>query len=186
VGQRPAFFVGYNPFRKRPDSALDKTAEIARLVEPALQGMGYDLVRVQFGGGSRRPTLQIMAERADRRAMTVDDCAEISRALSAILDVEDPLSGSYLLEVSSPGIDRPLIRPADYTRFAGFEARLETRLPIEGRRRFRGRLAGFEEGQVKIIEATGEVRLPLEEINKAKLVLTDELIAATAADASKD
>jgi ribosome maturation factor RimP len=165
---------------------LDKTAEIAQLVEPALQGMGYELVRVQFGGGSHRPTLQIMAERADRRAMTVDDCAEISLSLSAILDVADPLQGSYLLEVSSPGIDRPLIRAADYERFAGFEARLETRLPIEGRRRFRGRLAGLEEGRVKIIEAAGEFHLPLDEINKAKLVLTDELIAATAADATKD
>jgi len=164
---------------------LDKTAEIAQLVEPTLQGMGYELVRVQFGGGNRRPTLQIMAERADRGAMTVDDCADISRALSAILDVEDPLSGSYLLEVSSPGIDRPLVRASDYERFAGFEARLETRMPIEGRRRFRGRLAGLEDGRVKIIEETGEVRLPLDEINKAKLVLTDELIAATAADGPK-
>ncbi len=165
--------------------ALDKTAEIARLVEPTLQAMGYELVRVQFGGTGGRPTLQIMSERLDRQAMAVEDCADISRALSALLDVEDPLEGSYLLEVSSPGIDRPLIRPADYERFAGFEARVEVAVPIEGRRRFRGRLGGYADGEVRIIEPTGEVRLPLERINKAKLVLTDELIAASSGEMKK-
>jgi ribosome maturation factor RimP len=166
--------------------ALDKTAEIARLVEPTLNGMGYELVRVQFGGGDRRPTLQIMAERVDRRAMTVEDCAEISRQLSALLDVEDPVPGSYQLEVSSPGIDRPLLRPADYERFAGFEARLELRQPHDGRRRYRGRLAGIEDGCVRVVEPAGEFRLPLDEISKAKLVLTDELITAAAADAKRN
>ncbi|HEX4570005.1 MAG TPA: ribosome maturation factor RimP [Dongiaceae bacterium] len=165
---------------------MDKTAEIARLVEPTLNGMGYELVRVQFGGGDRRPTLQIMAERADRRAMAVEDCAEISRVLSALLDVEDPVQGSYMLEVSSPGIDRPLLRPADYERFTGFEARLELRQPIDGRRRFRGRLAGIENECVRVVEPAGELRLPLEEISKAKLVLTDDLIAAAAADAKRN
>jgi len=165
---------------------LDKTAEIARLVEPTLNGMGYELVRVQFGGGDRRPTLQIMAERVDRRAMAVEDCAEISRVLSALLDVEDPVEGAYMLEVSSPGIDRPLLRPADYERFAGFEARLELRQPVDGRRRFRGRLAGVENGCARVVEPAGEFRLPLEEISKAKLVLTDELIAAAAADAKRN
>ena len=165
---------------------MDKTAEIARLVEPTLNGMGYELVRVQFGGGDRRPTLQIMAERVDRRAMAVEDCAEISRVLSALLDVEDPVQGAYMLEVSSPGIDRPLLRPADYERFAGFEARLELRQPVDGRRRFRGRLAGVENGCARVVEPAGEFRLPLEEISKAKLVLTDELIAAAAADAKRN
>ena len=165
---------------------LDKTAEIARLVEPTLNGMGYELVRVQFAGGDRRPTLQIMAERVDRRAMAVEDCAEISRILSALLDVEDPVQGSYMLEVSSPGIDRPLLRAADYERFAGFEARLELRQPVDGRRRFRGRLAGIENGFVRVVEPAGEFRLPLDEISKAKLVLTDDLIAAAAADAKRN
>ena len=164
---------------------LDKTADIARLVEPVLHAMGYELVRVHYGSGSGRPTLQIMAEPLDRRPMAVEDCAKISRALSALLDVEDPLEGAYLLEVSSPGIDRPLIRPADYERFAGFEARLETTQPVEGRRRFRGRIGELAEGQVRIIEAAGEFRLPLEQIYKAKLVLTDDLIAATSADVKK-
>jgi ribosome maturation factor RimP len=157
---------------------LDKTAEIARLVEPVLQGMGYELVRVHFGGGSGRPTLQIMAERIDRVAMTVDDCAEISRNVSALLDVEDPLQDAYLLEISSPGIDRPLVRPQDYERFAGFEARLELARPVDGRKRFRGRIGELAEGSVRIIEPAGEVRLPLDQIAKARLVLTDELLAA--------
>jgi len=165
---------------------LDKTAQIARLVEPTLSGMGYELVRVQFSGGSHRPTLQIMAERIDRRSMAVEDCAEISRVLSALLDVEDPVEGAYVLEVSSPGIDRPLLRPGDYERFAGFEARLELRQPVEGRRRFRGRIAGIEAGSVRVVEAAGEFRLPLEEIIKAKLVLTDDLIAAATAEAKRN
>ena len=160
---------------------MDKTADIARLIEPTLQAMGFELVRVQFGGGQHRPTLQIMAERIDRQPMAVEDCAEISRNLSALLDVEDPLPGSYLLEVSSPGIDRPLIRPADYERFAGFEARLETTAPIEGRKRFRGKLMGLAGDRVRLAEEGGELTLPLEQINKAKLLLTDALIAATAA-----
>jgi len=160
---------------------LDKTADIARLIEPTLQAMGFELVRVQFGGGQHRPTLQIMAERIDRQPMAVEDCAEISRNLSALLDVEDPLPGSYLLEVSSPGIDRPLIRPADYERFAGFEARLETTAPIEGRKRFRGKLMGLAGDRVRLAEEGGELTLPLEQINKAKLLLTDALIEATAA-----
>jgi ribosome maturation factor RimP len=164
---------------------LDKTADIARLVEPVLQAMGYELVRVHYGSGSGRPTLQIMAERLDRRSMAVEDCAEISRSLSALLDVEDPLEETYVLEVSSPGIDRPLIRPADYQRFAGFEARLELSQPVEGRRRFRGRIGELVDGQLRIIEEAGEYRLPLEQINKAKLVLTDDLIAATSAEAKK-
>ena len=165
---------------------MEKTAEIARLVEPTLKGMGYELVRVHFSGGDFRPTLQIMAERIDRRSMAVEDCAEISRVLSALLDVEDPLPGAYELEVSSPGIDRPLLRPADYERFAGFEARFELSQPVEGRRRYRGKLAGFENGCVRVVEPAGEFRLPLEVISKAKLMLTDELIAAAAADAKKN
>ncbi|HEX3064449.1 MAG TPA: ribosome maturation factor RimP [Candidatus Polarisedimenticolia bacterium] len=161
---------------------MDKAADIARLVEPVLQGMGYELVRVHYGSGSGRPTLQIMAERLDRQPMTVDDCAEISRNLSAILDVEDPLDDAYLLEVSSPGIDRPLVRPQDYERFAGFEARVELTRPIEGRRRFRGRIGELADGTVRIIESAGEYRLPLEQIDKAKLVMTDELLAAASAE----
>ena len=164
---------------------LDKTADIARLVEPTLQSMGFELVRVQYGSGSGRPTLQIMVERQDRRPMAVEDCADISRQISALLDVEDLIEGAYALEISSPGIDRPLVRPDDYQRFAGFEARLELSQPLDGRRRFRGRIGELVDGRVRIIEGAGEYRLPLEQINKAKLVLTDDLIAATSASAKK-
>jgi len=147
--------------------------------------MGFELVRVQYGSGSGHPTLQIMVERQDRRPMAVEDCADISRQISALLDVEDLIEGAYALEISSPGIDRPLVRPDDYRRFAGFEARLELSQPLDGRRRFRGRIGELADGRVRIIEGAGEYRLPLEQINKAKLVLTDDLIAATSADAKK-
>src|SRR5437773_11488495 len=103
--------------------------------------MGYRLVRVALIG-AQRPTLQVMAERRDEAAMTVEDCADISRSISALIDVEDPIAGAYLLEVSSPGIDRPLVRPEDYDRFAGFEARIELGEPVDGRKRYRVRLPG--------------------------------------------
>jgi ribosome maturation factor RimP len=158
---------------------MDQIGRIERIVSPALQGMGYELVRVQMTGG-QRPVLQIMAERIDGAQMTVEDCADISRALSAILDVEDPVTTAYVLEVSSPGIDRPLTRRKDFERFAGFEARLETREPIAGRRRFKGRLRGFAGDEIRIETEEGELAVPFEALHRAKLVLTDELIAATA------
>ena len=110
--------------------------------------------------------------------MTVDDCADISRSISAVLDVADPIAGAYMLEVSSPGIDRPLVRPEDYDRFAGFEARIELDEPLDGRKRFRGRLLGRAEEYVRLIGEAGEVRLPLAAIVRAKLVLTEDLLAA--------
>ena len=157
----------------------DPVGEITRLIEPSLSAMGYQLVRVQLSGGQQRPTVQIMAERSDGSGMTVEDCTEVSRAVSALLDVADPLPVSYMLEVSSPGIDRPLTRPADYQRFAGHEAKLETRWPVAGKRRFRGRLLGVEGETVRVKTEEGEIALPLSEIERAKLVLTDELIAAS-------
>ncbi len=158
---------------------LDIAAAVERLIAPSLAAMGYDLVRVATMGG-HRPVLQVMIERLDQQGLNVDDCAEASRAISALLDVEDPIVGSYTLEVSSPGIDRPLVRPADFARFAGFEAKLETRAPVGGRKRFRGRLLGLEGDQVKIATPEGESSLPVGEVQRAKLVLTEELIAATA------
>ena len=117
------------------------TNRIAQTIEPSLEAMGYRLVRVVITSG-RRATLQVMAERIDDRPMTVDDCAQISHSVSALLDVADPIAGAYMLEISSPGIDRPLVRPEDYDRFSGFEARIELARPLEGRKRFRGRLLG--------------------------------------------
>lgn len=149
------------------------------LINPTLDSMGYQLVRVMLSG-KQRVVLQIMAERTDGVDMTVEDCADISRALSAILDVEDPIQGAYTLEVSSPGIDRPLTRRHDFERFAGFEVRVELARPVENRKRFKGRLLGIDEaGVVRILAEDGEFSLPYDDIQKAKLVLTDELIAAS-------
>ena len=161
---------------------LDRAAAVERLVAPSLAATGYEVVRVLVMG-QHRPLLQIMIERADRRAVSVDDCAEVSRTVSALLDVEELIAGSYTLEVSSPGIDRPLTRPEHFARFAGFEAKLETRFPLDGRKRFTGRLLGLEGERVRIATAEGEMALPLADVQRAKLVLTDELIAATASPA---
>jgi ribosome maturation factor RimP len=153
--------------------------EIARILEPSLEAMGYRLVRVLVSG-RHRPTLQLMAERRDEAPMSVDDCADISRSVSALLDVADPIAGAYTLEVSSPGIDRPLVRPEDYDRFAGCEAQVELAQPLDGRKRFRGRLLGRSGDDVKLAAAGSELRLPYAAIAKAKLVLTDELLAQAA------
>jgi ribosome maturation factor RimP len=159
-------------------------ASLETLIAPTLEGMGYALVRLQLTGG-QRPTLQVMAERSDNRPMTVEDCEAISHALSAKLDVEDPIASAYTLEVSSPGIDRPLTRPKDYQRFAGHVAKVETRLPVDGRRRFSGRIVAASDTHLRLrLEGetagglTPEVEIAFADINKAKLKLTDELIAA--------
>ena len=160
---------------KKAATRLDRIAE---LVEPSLNGMGYDLVRVELSGGDNC-TLQIMVERQDRSEMTVEDCATISRDLSALLDVEDPIREAYALEISSPGLDRPLVRPEDYDRFSGQVARVETRAPIDGQKRFRGRLAGMRGEDIIIDCDGGEFKIPFADITRGKLVLTDELIAAS-------
>ena len=157
---------------------MDQASLVAQIVEPSLNAMNYDLVRVQISGGDNM-TLQIMAERQDGAEMTVEDCADISRDLSALLDIEDPIPDAYTLEVSSPGLDRPLVRHKDFARFAGFEARIDTRAPIIDRKRFRGVLEGID-GDTVHISVDGETYdIPLDEIARAKLVLTDELIAAS-------
>jgi ribosome maturation factor RimP len=160
---------------------MTATARIEELIAPTLEGMGYALVRVQLSGGKGTPRLQVMAERSDGAPMTVEDCAAISRAISPVLDVEDPIASTYTLEVSSPGIDRPLVKPADFDRFAGFEAKLESARPVEGRRRFRGRLRGTAEGAVRIESDGTEYKVPLADVQKARLVITDDLLAAAGA-----
>ncbi len=150
---------------------------MAELLMPTIEAMGFALVRIRLMGGKRK-TLQIMAERPDG-TMEVDDCAALSRALSAALDVADPLAEEYTLEVSSPGIDRPLTRLEDFDRWSGYEARLETEELIEGRRRFKGVLAGTADGEVLIEIAEGTIGLAFDWLSDAKLVLTDELIADT-------
>ncbi len=158
---------------------MDASGRIEQIITPSVEAMGYEVVRVQISGG-QRAILQIMAERADGAAMTVEDCADISRSVSALLDVEDPIRDAYTLEVSSPGIDRPLTRLKDFARFAGFEAKLDTRLASsDGRKRFRGILKGVEDGLVCIDTEQGAARLEFDNILRAKLVLTDELIRAS-------
>lgn len=153
---------------------------IADLIEPTLHAMGFRLVRLRLQGG-KTPTLQIMAERTADGLMEVEDCARLSRALSAHLDVEDPIEGQYTLEVSSPGIDRPLTGLEDFNRWAGWEAKLELAEAIDGRRRFRGLLQGVEDGEVLIeIDQPGGVAtigLQFHWLAEARLVLTDVLIA---------
>jgi ribosome maturation factor RimP len=142
--------------------------------------MGYELVRISLTVRDR-PTVQIMADRADGRQMTVDDCETISHAIGAVLDVEDPIHGSWTLEVSSAGIDRPLTRMKDWNRFAGHLARAETIVPINGRKRFSGVALGADEQAARMrLDDGSEVALPFAQIRRAKLVLTEALIAATA------
>ena len=157
---------------------MEPAQEVERIIRPSLADMGFDVVRVRLTGGSR-PTLQVMAERTDGSGITVAECAEISHAVSALLDVDDPIKGSYVLEVSSPGIDRPLTRARDFERFAGFDAKIELDRAIDGRRRFRGTLLGTDDGKVEL-ECDGErFALEIEAIRSAKLVMNDKLLAAT-------
>ena len=137
---------------------------------PALAAMGYALVRLKLGGGKPQ-VLQIMVERADGSGVGSDDCAAISRALSPILDVEDPIAGGYVLEVSTPGIERPLTRLSDFTRFAGQEAKVELVRPMDGRKRFRGRLLGVEGEAVRLEQDGARLELPYADIATAQLVV---------------
>ena len=153
---------------------------LAAIIGPTLEGMGFELVRVVVLGRDR-PTVQVMADRADGSQITVADCEAISHALGAVLDVEDPIPGAWSLEVSSAGIDRPLTRSKDWNRFAGHLARAETIAPVEGRKRFSGIALGADETGARLrLDDGNEIVLPLNAIRRAKLVLTDALIAATA------
>lgn len=158
---------------------MDLVQRINQLIEPTVNDMGYDLVRTQISGETRMQ-VQIMAERSNGSGMGIDDCAKLSRAISAVLDVEDPIRGAFTLEVSSPGIDRPLVKLSDFERFAGFEARVETTLSIDGRKRFKGRLGGVADAAVSITTEEGGVTIPFDDIARAKLLLTDDLLAAAA------
>ncbi|WP_420327359.1 ribosome maturation factor RimP [Mameliella sp.] len=153
-------------------TGMDK--RLAEIVQPVIEDMGFELVRIRLMGG-QVPTLQIMAERP-QGGIEVDECGEISTAVSAVLDVEDPIIDAYTLEVSSPGIDRHLTRLKDFETYEGYEARLETSEMIEGRKRFRGVLAGVEDGEVLINLDEGTIGLEFDWLTDAKLVMTDELI----------
>ena len=212
--ERAAFFVGripgppLRPAAERvenrmtePETAAPATApgadadlprhdglelRIANAILPSLGQMGYELVRVQVSG-KERPVVQIMADRADGAPFLVEDCETISHAIGAVLDVEDPIKGEWMLEVSSAGIDRPLTRAKDWNRFAGHVATVELVVPQDGRKRFRGVALGADAEVARLkLDDGGEIAFPRGNIRKAKLVLTDELIAATAADAKRN
>jgi ribosome maturation factor RimP len=184
-----AFFVLADRSASAPsDPAAEEAAALSRglegrlaaIVMPALADLGYELVQLNVLG-RERPTVQVLADRADGALIGLDDCERISRHLGAVLDVADPLPGAWTLEVSSAGIDRPLARPRDWNRFAGHLARAESLVPIEGRRRFSGVVLGATDTHGRLrLEDGREVDLPLDALRRAKLVLTDALIAATA------
>ena len=156
-------------------------AGLERLIETEVKSLGYDLVRVAMIGGTSDPTLQVMAERPDTRQLDIADCERISRRLSEVLDMCDPIEGSYRLEVSSPGIDRPLTRLKDYADWAGHEARVSLAEPRGERKQFSGTLEGLDGENVKILGKDGQsYDFPFAAIASAKLLLTDKLINATA------
>ena len=150
-------------------------AHLEPILTPAIEAAGYRLVRLRLMGGQTK-TLQIMAERPDG-SMNVEDCATLSHALLDFLEAENPLEGDYELEISSPGIDRPLTRLMDFSRYAGNEVKLELHAPLDGRRRFRGQLLGLDGKNVKIDVQGAQIEFPFSAIAEAKLVLTDKLIA---------
>ena len=156
---------------------MDLSNQIQRLIEPAIDDLGFDVVRVQLSG-KNEILMQVMVEHKNDQGMTVDDCATISRAISALLEVEDPVKSAYTLEVSSPGIDRPLVKLGDFERFEGNQAKVETNIAQDGRKRFKGRLLGVEGDNIKILVDGREMILAHPDIRRAKLLPTDDLIAA--------
>jgi len=154
---------------------------IAKLIEPEAKALGFDLVRVALYGGKSDPILQIMAERPDTRQLDLSDCEALSRRVSEVLDEVDPIEEAYRLEVSSPGIDRPLTRLKDFTDWQGHEARIRLAEPLDGRKQFDATLSGVAGDTILIyVERLGEVSIPFSQIANAKLILTDALIKATA------
>ncbi len=156
------------------------TVALTKLIEPEVEALGYRLVRVAMIGGTSDPTLQVMAESPETRQLKLEDCERISRRISEVLDEKDPIDGSYRLEVSSPGIDRPLTRPADYADWAGHEARLKLDETLAGAKQLSGTIKGIDHGIVLLATPKGDREIPFESIASAKLLLTDALIKATA------
>lgn len=172
-GPRARFFVfGLMNNDLIAKAAIDR--RMAEIITPVIEDMGFELVRVRLMSG-KTTTLQIMADRPNG-GIEVDECAEISNAVGAVLDVEDPILDEYTLEVSSPGIDRPLTRLKDFDTYEGYEAKIETAELIDGRRRFKGVLAGIEDDEVLINVEEGTIGLQFSWLSDAKLVLTDDLI----------
>ena len=163
---------------------MTDTLALTRLIEPEAHALGLALVRVRMNGGTSDPTLQVMAERPDTRQLDLADCEALSRRISERLDEADPIDGAYRLEVSSPGIDRPLTRLADFDDWKGFDARIRLIEPIDGRKQFEAHLAGVDGDTVNVYaERIGEIAIPFGRIASAKLKLTDALLKASAPSA---
>ena len=156
------------------------TVALTAVIEPEVEALGYRLVRVAMIGGTSDPTLQVMAESPETRQLRLEDCERISRRISELLDEQDPIDGSYRLEVSSPGIDRPLTRRSDYADWAGHEARLKLEETLAGAKQLSGTIKGIEDDTVLLATPKGDREIPFESIASAKLLLTDALIKATA------
>ena len=153
--------------------------KVSKIVAPVLADMGYTLVHVQMTSEGDTAILRVMTEHAETKQLNLDDAARLSRAVGAVLDVEDVVKGAYRLELSSPGIDRPLVKPDDFVEYAGFEAKIEIDPPLPtGQKRFRGHLRGIKDDDVLLETEEGPFELPLYNIQKARLVLTDELLKA--------
>ncbi|MCD8497917.1 MAG: ribosome maturation factor RimP [Alphaproteobacteria bacterium] len=162
--------------------------KISMLVTPVIEDLGFALFTVKIIGEGGSRTVQIMAEDPATGRLGIDDCTKITKAVSALLDVEDPIQGAYRLEISSPGIDRLLIRTEDFEKYTGFDAKLETELPnTEGQKRFRGVINGLKDGNIILLQTdTGEVEIPFSDLSKAKLVMSDALISATGKAVKKE
>lgn len=198
VGQKPAFFIAFTDkarlFSNKNDTDLQQMKirpvehKVADLIADDLSAMGYELVRIQMTGGTKYATLQIMVDRKNGKNITVEDCAAVSRAVSDKLDAEDTLAASYTLEVSSPGIDRPLVRVKDFERFRGHTAKIELGAPLEaagGKRRFEGHIVRItgdapETATIEFRTDKGEFSVPMKEIVRAQLVLTEALLKTAA------
>ena len=169
VGSKPRFFV--------KEKRMQNKHPLEDMLTPVINQLGFDVVRI-LTIGQKNPTLQIMFERKDRTDIVVDDCATVSRAVSDILDEKDPIKDQYNLEVSSPGLDRPLTKAEHFQRFAGYEAKIETSVEVDARKRFKGRILSLDDKENIHFDMDGkEWVIPFEAVSKAKLLITDELLA---------
>ncbi len=168
-GQKPRFFV--------KEKMMQNKHPLENMLTPVINQLGFDVVRI-LTIGQKNPTLQIMIERKDRTDIVVDDCATVSRAVSEVLDEKDPIKDQYNLEVSSPGLDRPLTKAEHFQRFAGYEAKIETSVEVDTRKRFKGRILSLDDKENIHFDMDGkEWIIPFEAVSKAKLLITDELLA---------
>ena len=167
---------------------MDENNDIRTIIEPAVIDLGYEIIRLKWMGGDKYKTLQIMIERKDTKAIRVEDCEKVSHTVSALLDVSDVIPGAYRLEVSSPGIDRPLTRRKDFEDYQGFETKIETREGIDGRRKFRGKVTSLNDDNIEfaLSDEKKSFTIPWSKISEAKLVLTDELVKHVAKNTAGD